>query len=78
MRRIESTFRELWVLRDDGVPVSLGLLPQAGDRVHSLADTTVDALRRGSVLAVSLEPVGGSPEAAPTGPVLFTAALLAP
>ena len=23
---------QLWVLRDDGVPVSLGLLPQTGER----------------------------------------------
>lgn len=69
---------ELWILRDDGVPVSLGLLPQTGSRTLVLADNAVDALQQGSVLAVSLEPVGGSPQATPTGPVLYTAALLAP
>ena len=69
---------ELWILRDDGVPVSLGILPQSGTTSLSLADTAVDALQRGSVLAVSLEPLGGSPEATPTGPVLYTAALMAP
>lgn len=69
---------ELWVLRDDGVPVSLGLLPQSGAASLALEDAAVDALQRGSVLAVSLEPLGGSPEATPTGPVLYTAALMAP
>lgn len=69
---------ELWVLRDDGVPVSLGLLPQSGERQLSLSAAAVDALGSGDVLAVSLEPLGGSPAAVPTGPVLYTAALLAP
>ena len=69
---------ELWVLRDDGVPVSLGLLPQSGERELSLSPGAIDALGRGELLAVSLEPLGGSPEDVPTGPVLYTAALLAP
>lgn len=69
---------ELWILRDDGVPVSLGLLPQSGARSLTLSATAVDALGRGSTLAVSLEPVGGSPQDVPTGPVLFTTVLLAP
>lgn len=33
---------------------------------------------RAARTAVSLEPPGGSPESVPTGPVLYTAALLAP
>lgn len=69
---------ELWVLRDDGVPVSLGLLPQSGERELTLTANAVDALGRGELLAVSLEPLGGSPQDVPTGPVLFTAALLTP
>ena len=69
---------ELWVLRDDGVPVSLGLLPQSGERELALSANAIDALGRGELLAVSLEPLGGSPADVPTGPVLYTAALLAP
>ena len=69
---------QLWILRDDGVPVSLGLLPQTGARSLALDDAAIDALQRGSTLAVSLEPLGGSPEPVPTGPVLYTTALLAP
>lgn len=69
---------QLWILRDDGVPVSLGLLPQSGDRRLPLDADAIDALQRGSTLAVSLEPLGGSPEPVPTGPVLYTTALLPP
>lgn len=69
---------QLWILRDDGVPVSLGLLPQTGSATLALDADAVDALSNGSTLAVSLEPAGGSPEPVPTGPVLYTAALLAP
>lgn len=69
---------QLWLLKDDGVPVSLGLLPQSGTRTLSLDPFAMEALGQGSTLAVSLEPLGGSPELVPTGPVLYTAALLAP
>jgi anti-sigma-K factor RskA len=69
---------ELWALTDAGIPVSLGLLPQTGQRTVALGTVALDALENSSTLAVSLEPLGGSPEAAPTGPVLYTAALLAP
>lgn len=69
---------QLWVLGGDGTPVSLGLLPQTGERRLDLSPTAVAALETGELLAVSLEPLGGSPIATPTGPVLYTAALLAP
>lgn len=67
---------QLWLLRDDGVPVSLGLLPQTGDRTLKLSQAAIDSLSEGSVLAVSLEPLGGSPEPVPTGPVLYTAPIV--
>jgi anti-sigma-K factor RskA len=69
---------QLWVLREDGVPVSLGLLPKSGEATLSLGDIALDGLERGNTLAVSLEPLGGSPEDVPTGPVLYTAAFFAP
>ncbi|MEQ8207436.1 MAG: anti-sigma factor [Woeseia sp.] len=69
---------ELWILRDDGIPVSLGLLPQSGDSSLTLSVNAIDALGRGSTLAVSLEPLGGSPMPTPSGPVLYTAAMYSP
>ena len=57
---------ELWLITDAG-PVSLGLLPTAGEGKLKLpAGVSGTQL----TLAVSLEPVGGSPTGLPTGPVL--------
>lgn len=55
---------ELWIIRGDAAPVSLGVLPADGERL-TLPDPT-----EGAVLAVSLEPKGGSTTGAPTGPIL--------
>jgi anti-sigma-K factor RskA len=65
---------ELWALVDGAAaPVSLGLLPQAGEARLTLGPAQRTALARASKVAVSLEPRGGSPTGAPTGPVLFVA-----
>ncbi|MDX1563608.1 MAG: anti-sigma factor, partial [Gammaproteobacteria bacterium] len=69
---------ELWMLPDDGsAPVSLGLMPEQGDAVLALVSAQIDVLIATSTLAVSVEPTGGSPTGAPTGPVIYTAPLLA-
>jgi anti-sigma-K factor RskA len=57
---------ELWAIGPDGVPASLGLLSA------EVTDTEAEGLAPGVVLAVSLEPAGGSTTGAPTGPVLMT------
>ena len=63
---------ELWSLPEGKPPLSLGLVPVSGiDRIALRAPAGV-ALQDVPALAVSLEPVGGSPTGAPTGPVLFT------
>ncbi|MDP5148356.1 anti-sigma factor [Rheinheimera baltica] len=66
---------QLWMLPADGAaPVSLGLLPQQGEQIldwPAAADGITIA-----ALAVSLEPLGGSPTGLPTGPVLFTAEII--
>lgn len=56
--------QELWIIAPDAAPVSLGLLAEAPLTV-AYPDTPT-----GWTLAVSLEPAGGSPTGAPTGPVL--------
>jgi len=66
---------ELWVLPAQGNPVSLGLLPTAGDHHRALTPAQRAALAGAKQLAVSLEPSGGSPTGLPTGPVLHVAAL---
>lgn len=57
---------ELWLIVGNAAPVSLGLI--TGQDL-TLATT---GLSVGMVLAISLEPEGGSPTGAPTGPVLVT------
>jgi anti-sigma-K factor RskA len=65
---------ELWALPDDGgPPVSLGLMPESGQIERKLTRAQRAALESASKVAVSLEPSGGSPTGAPTGPVLFVA-----
>lgn len=66
---------ELWAIQDDGTPVSLGLLPKTGKISIALNATALAAISRSELLAVSLEPLGGSPQPVPTGPVLFSGEL---
>lgn len=68
---------ELWVIGTDGVPHSLGLL--AGRGATRLAVSAVNRARLtgDAVLAVSVEPVGGSPSGLPTGPVVANGTLAA-
>jgi anti-sigma-K factor RskA len=68
---------ELWALpAGKGAPVSLGILPDAGKLEWTLSAHQQAALAHAVHVAVSLEPPGGSPTGAPTGPVLFVADLI--
>ncbi len=67
--------RELWALPADAAPVSLGLMPASGRVRLVLDDRQRTALALAANIAVSDEPKGGSPTGAPTGPVLYVAAL---
>ena len=63
---------ELWMLPTGSAPKSLGVIPDSGvGRVMLPAPPDV-SLANVPALAVSLEPAGGSPTGAPTGPVLYT------
>ncbi len=68
---------ELWMLPNGGAaPVSLGLLPLAGEAQLPLDAARNAILANTGTLAVSVEPAGGSPTGAPTGPVVYTAPLV--
>jgi anti-sigma-K factor RskA len=62
---------ELWAVPGQGAPRSLGLIQL--DRTTVLQREQV--LNGTAALAVSLEPPGGSPTGAPTGPILYTGAV---
>jgi anti-sigma-K factor RskA len=64
---VPGQVHELWVIAPDANPVSLGLLE---DRPLVVSYPVPPA---GFVLAVSIEPEGGSPTGQPTGPVILTA-----
>ncbi len=61
---------QLWSLPQGAtVPASLGVLPSDGKQVQA-------SPAAGGQLLVSLEPAGGSPTGAPTGPVVYSGKLI--
>lgn len=65
---------ELWYVRADAAPRSLGLVTDATARLPVPAALRTNA--EGVKLAVSVEPKGGSPTGAPTGPVIYSGKLV--
>lgn len=68
---------QLWMLPTSGKPVSLGLMNPTGSANETLGPETMTALAGAKGLAISLEPAGGSPTGEPTGPVVYTANIVA-
>ena len=71
---------ELWVIPpgEGAAPRSLGLIASlSGDLTERVAvdDALAVQIADGAVLAISLEPAGGSPTGAPTGPVIALGAV---
>lgn len=60
---------QLWLIPAGSAPVSLGLLNSQAPTQVTLKNMTLAA---DAVIAISLEPQGGSPTGQPTGPVLFS------
>ncbi len=61
---------ELWALAPNEPPISLGVLPSAGEFSRPLTATQQHALRAAAKVAVSLEARGGSRSGAPQGPIV--------
>ena len=58
---------ELWALPKSGPPASLGVI--SSEKLTALSKKTLPKDTKG--LAVTLEPLGGSPHGIPTGPIVF-------
>lgn len=70
-----GTTYELWLLpAEGGAPVSMGTMRDLDARIRITA-AQAPRLRAGAKLAVSVEPPGGSPTGAPTGPVILVGAV---
>jgi anti-sigma-K factor RskA len=68
---------ELWVIEGKNPPRSLGVIDIASGRSQAIPRDRLAGLKPGAVLAISIEPMGGSPTGAPTGPVIATGKLSA-
>lgn len=66
---------ELWLIPPGGAPQSLGVVDPT--RAHSvdIPDAMRSAFGPNAVVAISLEPPGGSPTGQPTGPVIAKGAI---
>ena len=60
---------ELWVITGGGPPRSLGVLHRAADRLD-LPARLRQPMPSGATLAITIEPLGGSPSGLPTGPIV--------
>ena len=65
---------ELWMIPADGKPRSLGTMPGPKMRAQ-LPMPMASQFREGVTLALSVEPMGGSPTGLPTGPVIASGKL---
>jgi anti-sigma-K factor RskA len=61
---------ELWMIEGKNAPVSMGVIPAGSTARIVVSPAAQQKLAQGAVLAVSLEPAGGSPTGQPTGPVV--------
>lgn len=61
---------ELWLIPPGEKPISLGVFPTDRPATLRLSPAVVARLSERALLAVSVEPPGGSPTGQPTGPVI--------
>jgi anti-sigma-K factor RskA len=67
-----GTAWEMWMLpRGNEPPVSMGLITTDADQTMKLRPALAHRMEGAWGVAMSVEPAGGSPTGAPTGPVIF-------
>jgi anti-sigma-K factor RskA len=74
---IGNSTAELWVIPADGVPRSLGVIADMVPSWTQPSAAAASAIAAGATLAVSVEPLGGSPTGRPTGKVILTGRIVA-
>ena len=73
----EQRSMELWLIPEGEKPHSLGLIDPDKPVTISVPESLLPKVNQEAVLAVSLEPPGGSPTGQPTGPVIANGKLTA-
>ncbi|WP_376877115.1 anti-sigma factor domain-containing protein [Albirhodobacter sp. R86504] len=66
---------ELWLIAGERAPISLGVMPRTGQAAMPIPADLRD-LVAGATMAISDEPLGGSPTGQATGPVLAVAPMV--
>ena len=75
---VDNKAFELWMLPAFGNPTSLGLMPVTGKPQEViLSPQILNILQSTDGLAISVEPLSGSPTSLPTGPVIYRAPIVA-
>ena len=69
---LQARVYQLWVIPTGmDQPVSLGLIPEAGERLLSLTTEQRAYVASAKKFGVSIEPLGGSPTGQPTSPAIY-------
>jgi anti-sigma-K factor RskA len=66
---------ELWLIPAGGKPISVGMIDRNKPTTIALDPATLAKLGPTAALAVSVEPIGGSPTGQPTGAVIGKGAI---
>ena len=74
----EEKSLELWLIRGSDPAEALGILPQTGEGEITLPPELHGKLTEGAIIAVSVEPFGGSPTGKPTGDVVASGTIHLP
>ncbi|MEO8142415.1 MAG: anti-sigma factor [Sphingomicrobium sp.] len=66
---------QLWMIEGAAAPKPLGTFHSTGPGTLEAEARMGAAIKPGTILAISIEPIGGSPTGAPTGPVIASGLL---
>lgn len=66
---------ELWAIQGDSAPISMGVIPVNERSAVTISPEVMAGWGEGSVLAITLEQEGGSPDGSPHGPIVAKGAV---
>jgi anti-sigma-K factor RskA len=66
---------ELWAIQGDNAPISMGVIPVTERSAVPISPEVMAGWGEGSVLAITLEAEGGSPDGQPHGPIVAKGAV---
>ena len=70
-----TLYPELWIIPEDGIARSLGMIDPSKPAVHSIPEAMRPHLHKGALFAITPEPEGGAPGGKATGPVIAKGAI---